>query len=151
MKIAPQAVTGVIGSPIGNPVMAIAGVDKGLGTTTSMRVLTRAEVGRFSGYGSLATAVSAAGNLSRGADRPAVVVGRRSDGMYEVREAVWQHAAGRNSPPDFRAPFRHFHFEDGSFSQYTARINGRTALIAVGDSLRSVSYTHLTLPTKRIV
>lgn len=121
----------------GVPVMTIDGVDKALGETAPMRVFTRANVGRFTGYGSLSTALSAARNLSRGADRSALVVQKGSSGVYEVREAVWQYFWGRNDPPADRAPFRHFHFEDGTFSQYTATLGGRRVEVNVRDTMRS--------------
>ena len=41
--------------------------------------------------------------------------------------------------------FWHFMMADGTFEQYGADVH------AVGDCVKSVSYTHLTLPTKRIV
>lgn len=116
----------------GTPVMTIDGVDKAVHQTAPMRVFTRANVGRFDGYASLATALSAARNLSRGADRSAVVVEKATTGVYEVREAVWQYFWGRNDPPRYRAPFRHFHFEDGTFSQYTAQHGDRRVEVTAG-------------------
>lgn len=119
----------------GVPVMTIAGVDKGIGEVAPMRVFTRAVVGRPVGYGSLAMALTAARNISRGEQRDAVVVERRNDGMYDVREAVWQLANAQ--PGNSRAPFRHFRFEDGSFSQYTAWQDGRRIEVLAGGELHS--------------
>jgi hypothetical protein len=121
----------------GVPVMTIDGVDKLANETAPMTVFTRANVGRFNGYGNLVTALSAARNLSRGADRSAVVVERNATGMYEVREAVWRYLWGRNEPPRDRAPYRHFHFEDGTFSEYTAWLGGRKVEVTARDYMRA--------------
>jgi hypothetical protein len=121
----------------GVPVMRIDGADRLRGTSAPMRVFTRENVGRFSGYGSLNTALSAARNLSRGSDRSAVVVQQRHGGGYEVLDAVWQYLHGTNNPPSDRAPFRHFHFEDGSLSQYTAWQAGEKIEVRAENSGRS--------------
>lgn len=118
-------------------VMEIDGVDKSCNQTAPMSVYTRAIVGRFDGYGSLVTALTAARNISRGAERPAVVVERRAEGGYDVREAVWRYFWGANRPPSDRAPFRHFRFEDGSFSQYTALQGGRRVEVTARQYLRA--------------
>ncbi len=110
---------------VGVPVMQVEGVDRARNETAPMRIFTRKNVGRFDGYGSLNSALAAARMLSRGDDRSAVVVQKGATGAYEVREAVWQYFWGRNNPPLDRAPMRHFHFEDGSLSQYTAHLGGR--------------------------
>ena len=116
----------------GVPVMTIDGIDRVRNERAPMRVFTRETVGRFTGYGSLSTALSAARNLSRGADRSAVVVQKAATGVYEVREAVWQFAE-----PAERAPLRHFHFEDGTFSQYTAHLAGRRVEVVARDWMTS--------------
>lgn len=104
----------------GVQVMQIDGFDRARGEAAPMRVWMREQIGRFTGYGSLNTALTAARNLSRGAERAAVVVQQRDSGGYEVREAVWQYHHVNGRPAVDRAPFRHFHFEDGSLSRYTA-------------------------------
>src|SRR4051812_7227982 len=103
----------------GVPVITVDATQKGAAIAAPMRVFMRDIVGRSQGYGSLATALSAARNLSRGAERSALVVERGTNGVYQVRDAVWQYLNGRNQPPAFKAPFRHFEFEDGSFSTYS--------------------------------
>jgi hypothetical protein len=109
----------------GVPVITIDGTQKGASTLAPMRVFMRDIVGRTQGYGSLATALSAARNLSRGAERDALVVERGTNGVYQVHDAVWQYLNGRNQPPSYRAPFRHFAFEDGTFSAYSCVDNGQ--------------------------
>lgn len=121
----------------GVPVMQIDGSDLARNETAPMRVFMRAHLGRSSGYGSLQTALSAARNISRGDARPAVIVQRGGTGAYEVREAVWQYFWGRNNPPLDRAPFRHFRFEDGSLSQYTAHLSGRRIAVTAKNWGRS--------------
>lgn len=121
----------------GVPVMTVSGVDRSRNEDAPMRVYTRANVGRFNGYGSLTSALIAARNISRGADRSAVVVERSDTGAYQVREAVWRYLWGRQNPPQDRAPYRHFHFEDGSFSQYTAWRDGRRIEVTARDHYRS--------------
>jgi hypothetical protein len=103
----------------GRPVLTIDGVDKASNQSAPMRVFARESLGRYNGYGSLQTALSAARNLSRGGERPAVVVERLAQGEYQVFDAVWQYfwAVGG---PSREMPMRHFRFEDGTASQYTA-------------------------------
>ncbi|MCW2928422.1 MAG: hypothetical protein JWM86_2390 [Thermoleophilia bacterium] len=113
----PAATT--MGTTPGMPVLTVAGVDKDRGAAAPMTVFTRESVGRFDGYGSLTAALTAARNLSRGAERDALVVQRTATGAYEVRDAVWRYADATSLGPDAKAPFRHFAFEDGSFSAYT--------------------------------
>ena len=120
----------------GVPVATVNGVDRRTKQTAPMTVLTRSNVGRFDGYGSLPAALAAARNISRGEDRSAVVVERTDTGSYQVREAVWRYLWGRNSKPD-SAPYRHFHFEDGSFSEYTAWLGGRKIEVTAQDYYRS--------------
>lgn len=137
LNIAPTATTARTTGSAGIPVMQIDGADRLRGSSAPMRVFARDNVGRFSGYGSLHTALSAARNLSRGAERSAVVVQQRAGGGYEVLDAVWQYLWGQNNPPSDRAPFRHFHFEDGSLSQYTAWKSGEKIEVTAGNSGRS--------------
>jgi hypothetical protein len=121
----------------GVPVATVNGVDRNRNETAPMTIFTRANVGRFDGYGSLPAALAAARNLSRGAERTAVVVERTDTGAYQVREAVWRYLWGRQDPPNDRAPYRHFHFEDGSFSAYTAWLGGRKIEVSAQDYYRS--------------
>lgn len=108
---------------VGRPVLVINGVDKARNETAPMRVFARQSVGRYDGYGSLQTALSAARNISRGADRAAVLVERLDQGTYQVFDAVWQYFwSGGGSSREI--PMRHFRFEDGTLSQYTLRRNG---------------------------
>lgn len=137
MQIA-AAIGQTTGAGAGMPAMTIGGVDAATNASAPMRVFTRQVVGRFDGYGSLATAISAARTLSRGTDRPALVVDRRDDGIYEIRDTVWQYLPGAIAGPGDRAPARHFHFEDGSFSQYTAWDAGRRVQVVVTGDIRSV-------------
>ena len=121
----------------GVPVITIDGRDRLSNQTAPMRVFTRANVGRHEGYGSITSALSAARNLSRGAERSAVVVQRTGTGNYEVRDAVWQLLRGVGALEQDRAPFRHFHFEDGSFSAYTAWTSGRRIEVEAQGSMRA--------------
>ncbi len=121
----------------GVPVMTIDGRDRLSSQPAPMRVFTRANVGRHEGYGSISSALSAARNLSRGADRSAVVVQRTGTGHYEVRDAVWQLLQGVGALTADRVPFRHFHFEDGTFSRYTAAVSGRKVDVEAGDFMRA--------------
>jgi hypothetical protein len=136
MEIAAARYAGADGYRLGVPVATISGIDRRHKEAAPMTVLTRATVGRFDGYGSLPAALSAARNLSRGADRSAVVVERTDTGAYQVREAVWRYLWGRNDPPN-SAPYRHFHFEDGTFSQYTARLGDKRIEVTARDWYRS--------------
>ena len=121
----------------GRPVMTISGVDRARNETAPMRVFARGPLGRYDGYGSLRTALSAAHNLSRGSDRSAVVVERTDTGAYQVFDAVWQYFWGRNGGDGNRAPMRHFHFEDGTPSQYTAWQAGRRIQVEAQNYARS--------------
>jgi hypothetical protein len=121
----------------GVPVITIDGTQKGASTAAPMRVFMQDIVGRTQGYGSLATALSAARNISRGTERTALVVERGSNGVYQVHDAVWQFLNGRNQPPSFKAPFRHFEFEDGTFSSYTCVDNGQKIEVEPTGLLRS--------------
>ncbi len=129
-------ITGIAGHQ-GVPVITIDGRDRLSNATASMRVFTRDNVGRHEGYGSISSALSAARNLSRGADRSAVVVQRTLTGNYEVRDAVWQLLQGVGALAADRVPFRHFHFEDGSFSTYTAVVADRKVDVQASDSMRA--------------
>lgn len=121
----------------GVPVITVAGVDRARNEAAPMTVYARQNIGRDEGYGSLPSALAAARNLSRGTERAAVVVERGSSGAYQVREAVWRYLHGRNQPPADRAPFRHFHFEDGTFSAYTAWLAGRKIEVTAQDYYRA--------------
>ena len=127
----------VAGYRNGVPVATVNGVDRDRNETAPMTVFSRANVGRFDGYASLPAALAAARNLSRGPERSAVVVQRTETGSYQVLEAVWRYLWGRQDPPTDRAPYRHFHFEDGSFSDYTAWLAGRKIEVAAQDYYRS--------------
>lgn len=137
MQIAALPGMDMRGNHDGVPVATVNGVDRSTKHAAPMTVFTRATVGRFDGYGSLPAALAAARNLSRGAERSAVVVQRTDTGAYQVLEAVWRYLWGRQDPPADRAPYRHFHFEDGSFSDYTARLGGRKIEVAAQDWYRS--------------
>jgi hypothetical protein len=104
------------------PVLSVHAIDRDRGAPEPLRVFARDAVGRHTGYGSLNTALSAARNISRGADRSAVVV-ERLEGVYQVFDAVWQVQWG-HGVPSRNAPMRHFHFEDGTPSRYTAWRDG---------------------------
>jgi hypothetical protein len=121
----------------GVPVATVNGIDRERNETAPMTVFSRANVGRFDGYGSLPSALAAARNLSRGDKRPAVVVQRTDTGSYQVMEAVWRYLWGRQNPPTDRAPYRHFHFEDGSMSAYTAWLSGRKIEVEAQEYYRS--------------
>lgn len=121
----------------GVPVITIDGRDRFSNESASMRVFTRANVGRHEGYGSISSALSAARNLSRGETRSAVVVQRTGTGNYEVREAVWQLLQGVAALAADRVPFRHFHFEDGTFSSYTAVVGDRKFDVRASDAMRA--------------
>lgn len=137
MQIAAVPNVGTNGYRDGVPVATVNGVDRKRNETAPMTVFSRATVGRFDGYGSLPAALAAARNISRGAERPAVVVQRTETGSYQVLEAVWRYLWGRQDPPADRAPYRHFHFEDGSFSEYTAWLGGRKIEVTAQDWYRS--------------
>jgi hypothetical protein len=129
-------ITGIAGHQ-GVPVITIDGRDRLSDDATPMRVFTRENVGRHEGYGSISSALAAARNLSRGADRSAVVVQRPSTGNYEVRDAVWQLLLGVDTLAADRLPFRHFHFEDGTFSSYTAIVADRKVQVQASGSMRA--------------
>jgi len=140
MQIAPNSnVAAIASTQPGVPVAVLAGVDRLAGSAAPMQVFSRAVLGRFDGYSSLATAVNAAKRLSKGDDKAAVSITRGATGMYEVREAVWQLLGGRNIPPSERAYTRSFHFEDGTFSRYTAVQAGRPVDVMVTGVLSSVT------------
>jgi hypothetical protein len=111
----------------GTPFSTIAAVDRltSSGQAVAMQVYTRASIGRFDGYGSVNSALSAARNMSRGAQRDAVAIVRRMDGRFDVREAVWRILNDGASAAGDKLPYRHFAFEDGTLSQYTGWIGGR--------------------------
>lgn len=141
MQIAPNSSTVI--APLrtrpGVPVAVLAGADRATGSAAPMQVFTRGMVGRYDGYSSLATAVNAATRLSRGSDKAAVAITRGATGMYEVREAVWQLLGGRYAPPSERAYTRTFHFEDGTFSKYSAVRAGQPLDVVVDGTLASVT------------
>lgn len=136
MQLATSTATIDIAARYGRPVLTIDGVDRVGGETAPMRVFAREPLGRHTGYGSLQTALSAARNISRGADRSAVVV-ERVEGSYQVFDAVWQYFRGAGAP-NRQMPMRHFHFEDGTPSQYTAWRGGQR--IEVTTRNHAVSY-----------
>lgn len=123
----------------GAPVATLAAVDRGTGASTPMAVYARDMVGRFDGYSSLATALTAAKRLSKGEDHAALAIVRGTTGMYEVREAVWQLLGARTSLPGDRAQARQFHFEDGTFSAYSAVVAGRRFDVSVLGTISSVT------------
>lgn len=125
----------------GRPVLTIDGVDRASNQTAPMRVFAREPLGRYTGYGSLQTALSAARNLSRGDERPAVIVERVAQGEYQVFDAVWQYFWAPGAPTR-EMPMRHFRFEDGTPSQYTAR-RGNTR-IEVTPTNYALSYDGIT-------
>jgi hypothetical protein len=137
MQIAAVPAVGTTGYRDGVPVATVNGIDRKRHETAPMTVFSRANVGRFDGYGSLPAALAAARNLSRGAERSAVLVQRTDTGSYQVLEAVWRYLWGRQDPPTDRAPYRHFHFEDGTFSDYTAWSAGRRIEVTAQDYYRS--------------
>jgi hypothetical protein len=120
----------------GRPVIQVDGVDRARGETAPMRVFARGPVGRHTGYGSLHAALSAARNLSRGSDRPALVVERDTQGAYRVLDAVWQYLWAPGVPSR-ATPMRHFHFEDGTPSQYTAWKGDQRIVVEARNHARS--------------
>lgn len=121
----------------GVPVVTVDGIDRISNGAAPMTVYARENVGRTDGYGSLNSALSAARNLSRGADRSAVVVEKTTTGAYQVREAVWRLAQRPDLTPADRIPYRHFDFEDGTFSSYTAWLGGQKVQVAAKDYYRA--------------
>ncbi|MCW2961893.1 MAG: hypothetical protein JWM90_2280 [Thermoleophilia bacterium] len=128
MRIAPSTIAtpiAALDAAGGRTFATMSGVDKLTGQNAPMQVYSRGLVGRLAGYASISTALSAARTLSRGEEKAAVTVTRRDDGRYDINEAVWRYGFARLEAPGERAPYRRFHFEDGTPSAYTAWTEGR--------------------------
>ncbi|MCW2956556.1 MAG: hypothetical protein JWO69_1425, partial [Thermoleophilia bacterium] len=128
MRIAPATPIAAGLAPVMNGFRTFAtmqGVERITGATAPMQVYSRALVGRLAGYASISTALRAASTLSRGEEKAAVTVIRRDDGRYDINEAVWRYGLAKLDAPGERAPYRTFHFEDGTPSAYTAWSEGR--------------------------
>jgi hypothetical protein len=50
---------------------------------------------------------------------------------------VWQLLQGVGALALDRVPFRHFHFEDGTFSAYTAVVSDRRLDVQASDAMRA--------------